>query len=100
MNKNDLIQKAGGVIKTQYDAKRIINYLFMSMRDALMAHEKVVIHGFGSFHIITRKAKVGRNIHTGKTVPIPARFVIKFKKAKDFNLEKIEETTSKNTVEN
>jgi hypothetical protein len=56
-----------------------------SLSDALaICNDKVVVQGFGSFHVVMRKPKKGRNIKSGQEVLIPARPAIKFRKAKDF----------------
>ena len=38
--------------------------------------------GFGTFSVIKRKAREGRNPQTGKTIKIPAKKVVKFKPGK------------------
>jgi DNA-binding protein HU-beta len=38
--------------------------------------------GFGSFSIVKRAPRLGRNPKTGEEVPIPARRVVKFRPGK------------------
>lgn len=38
--------------------------------------------GFGTFSVIKRKARQGRNPQTGKAIKIPAKKVVKFKAGK------------------
>jgi DNA-binding protein HU-beta len=38
--------------------------------------------GFGTFSVIKRKARAGRNPQTGKAIKIPAKKVVKFKAGK------------------
>ena len=38
--------------------------------------------GFGTFSVVKRKAREGRNPHTGKAIKIPAKKVVKFKAGK------------------
>ncbi len=38
--------------------------------------------GFGTFSVVKRKAREGRNPQTGKTIKIPAKKVVKFKAGK------------------
>jgi DNA-binding protein HU-beta len=38
--------------------------------------------GFGTFSVVKRKAREGRNPQTGKTIKIPAKKVVKFKPGK------------------
>lgn len=84
MNKADMVEGVSKLTGSRVEAQRIVDSLFQSMRDALRKGEKVVVQGFGSFHIVMRKPKKGRNIKTGQEVLIPARPAVKFRKAKDF----------------
>ena len=43
---------------------------------------KIGIVGFGTFSVVKRKAREGRNPQTGKAIKIPAKKVIKFKAGK------------------
>lgn len=52
------------------------------MRKALQEGDKVVVQGFGSFHVVMRKSKPARNPRTGEPVLIPPRRRVKFKMAK------------------
>lgn len=84
MNKADMVEGVSKLTGSRVEAQRIVDFLFKSMRDALRQSEKVVVQGFGSFHVVMRKPKKGRNIKTGQEVLIPARQAIKFRKGKDF----------------
>ena len=84
MNKADMVEGVSKLTGSRVEAQRIVDYLFTSMRDTLRKHEKVVVQGFGSFHVVIRKAKKGRNIKTGQEVLIPARPAIKFRQGKEF----------------
>ena len=86
MNKADMVEGVSKLTGSRVEAQRIVDYLFKAMRDALRRSEKVVVQGFGSFHVVMRKPKKGRNIKTGQEVLIPARPAIKFRKGKDFLL--------------
>ena len=46
--------------------------------------DNVYLRGFGTFHIIERKEKVGRNISKNTSVVIPAHKIPKFKPSKEF----------------
>ena len=48
----------------------------------LIAGNKVAISGFGTFEARQRKARVGRNPHTGEAVDIPASRAPAFKAGK------------------
>lgn len=43
---------------------------------------KLGLVGFGTFSVVKRKARVGRNPQTGKAIKIPAKKVVKFKVGK------------------
>jgi DNA-binding protein HU-beta len=43
---------------------------------------KLGIVGFGTFSVMKRKAREGRNPQTGKAIKIPAKKVVKFKAGK------------------
>lgn len=83
MNKLDLIQSVAGVVTTQTEAKAAVNKVFEAMRKALEDGDKVVVQGFGSFHVVMRKSKPARNPRTGEPVQIPPRRRVKFKMSKE-----------------
>ena len=83
MNKADLAAVVSNVVGTQMEAKAAVTQLFEAMRKALRDGEKVVVQGFGSFHVVMRKSKPARNPRTGEPVMIPPRRRVKFKMAKD-----------------
>ncbi|MFC1852133.1 HU family DNA-binding protein, partial [candidate division CSSED10-310 bacterium] len=49
---------------------------------ALKGGDKVTFVGFGSFSVVKRKAREGRNPRTGKKIKIPATKVPKFSAGK------------------
>lgn len=83
MNKADLAAVVSNVVGTQMEAKAAVTQLFEAMRKALRDGDKVVVQGFGSFHVVMRKSKPARNPRTGEPVMIPPRRRVKFKMAKD-----------------
>lgn len=83
MNKADLTEIVTQVIGNQQEAKTAVTRLFDAMRHALREGDKVVVQGFGSFHVVMRKSKPARNPRTGEAVTIPPRRRVKFKMAKD-----------------
>jgi len=58
---------------TNKAAKEAIKVLLNGIRDALKREEKVVLTGFGTFSLRSRKTRKGRNPKTGETITIPAR---------------------------
>jgi len=79
-----MIEGVSKLTGSRVESQRIVDYLFQTMRESLRRGEKVVVQGFGSFHVVMRKPKKGRNIRTGEEVLIPERPAIKFRKGKDF----------------
>ena len=83
MKKKDLVEsisKQCDISKTT--ATDAIDIIFQSITDALNNDEKVDIKGFGSFNISDRKARKGRNPHTGEEIEIKASRVPTFKASK------------------
>ena len=83
MKKKDLVEsisKQCDISKTT--ASDAINIIFQSITDAINNDEKVDIKGFGSFNISDRKARKGRNPHTGEEIEIKASRVPTFKASK------------------
>jgi len=84
MNKSSLIE----FIATQDDvaskaaAGRIVDALFDKVSDTLAAGEEVSIAGIGTFHVVAREAREGRNPQSGETIQIPAKNVPKFRAGK------------------
>jgi nucleoid DNA-binding protein len=83
MNKMNLIEDVSRVVATRTEAKAAVNRVFDAMRKALQDGNKVVVQGFGSFHVVMRKSKPARNPRTGEPVQIPPRRRVKFKMSKE-----------------
>jgi DNA-binding protein HU-beta len=47
--------------------------------ETLQSGDRVQIAGFGTFSVVERAAREGRNPRTGETIPIPASKGVKFK---------------------
>ena len=80
MTKADFVktlkEKAG--LATQAQAEAAYEAFFSSIGSALKNDDSVSISGFGSFSVVARKARKGRNPQTGKEIQIPARKAVKF----------------------
>ncbi len=88
MNKQDLatqMVKDSGLSKAA--AVKVIDALVDAITDELKNKDgKVTLVGFGTFKVIRRAAKTGRNPKTKEAIKIPAKNVVKFvpgKKLKD-----------------
>ena len=79
MTKAELVDqiraKAGLASKAQ--AERVLNATLDSLTDALKSGNSVTFTGFGSFKVVQRAARKGRNPRTGEEIQIPAGFGVK-----------------------
>jgi nucleoid DNA-binding protein len=85
MNKQEiatLIQKEADLDsrKAGEDAYEII---LETIRDTLGKGESVSVRGFGTFQVVNRKARTGRNPQTGESIKIPATRSVKFTPGKE-----------------
>lgn len=86
MNKNELIESiALSAQITKLAAERGLNGLLSTLSTAMQAGKRVTLVGFGSFTVVERAPRKGRNPKTGETVPIPHRRVVKFRPGKDLS---------------
>lgn len=73
MNKSDLIAQIAGELHTsKLAANRLLDTVLEKIRDGLKEEGTVTITGFGTFEVKDRKARVGRNPHTGEPIRIEA----------------------------
>ncbi|WPD23634.1 MAG: HU family DNA-binding protein [Candidatus Electrothrix scaldis] len=79
MNKLDLVKTlAQSANISKADAERGLVSLLQTMRGAIEDGERINLVGFGSFSVIDRAPRVGRNPKTGEQVKIPSRRSVKF----------------------
>jgi len=80
MNKADLITAmAEKACMTKVDAKAALEAFICAASDALVNGDRLSLIGFGTFSIMNRPARKGRNPRTKKEIMIPAKKVVKFK---------------------
>ena len=80
MNKSELIDaiaEESGLTKA--DSKKALDALIKASGETLKKGENITLVGFGTFSVVQREAKTGRNPQTGKPLEIPAKKVVKFK---------------------
>ncbi|MGP9666535.1 HU family DNA-binding protein [Psychrobacter sp. AOP31-A1-22] len=86
MNKSELVssmaKKAG---TTQKEARLLLEAFQDSLVEAMVADDKLMLVGFGTFSVIEKNARVGRNPKTGEAVHIPAKRTIKLKVSDKLN---------------
>lgn len=62
----------------------IVEEIMESIKSNMVGGENVYLRGFGTFGVIERKEKLGRNISKNTAVVIPAHKIPKFKPSKEF----------------
>ncbi|HIP39100.1 MAG TPA: HU family DNA-binding protein [Desulfocapsa sulfexigens] len=83
MNKAELVASvAKSANTTKVQAEMVLNGVLENMVRAMKAGEKVTLLGFGTFSVVERVEKKGRNPQTGQDIIIPAHYAVKFKPGK------------------
>ena len=86
MNKNDLIESiAVSAQISKIAAEKGLNGLLSTMSAAMKDGKRVTLVGFGSFSVVDRAPRVGRNPKTGEAGRIPPRIVVKFRPGKNLS---------------
>ena len=80
MTKAEVVKslKAKAGLATLAQAETAYDSLFGIIKAALKKGDALAITGFGSFKVVQRKARKGRNPRTGKELKIPAHKAVKF----------------------
>ncbi|UCG93965.1 MAG: HU family DNA-binding protein [Candidatus Aerophobus sp.] len=80
MNKAELVEEvADQTGLTKRVSREAVDAMISAITDSLAREERVTLVGFGSFQVMQRKARRGRNPQTGRELQIPAKKVPKFK---------------------
>lgn len=84
MNKAELVEavQKGAGLETKALAGRVVEALFETITKALARGEDVAITGFGTFRVVKRAAREGRNPKTGEKIQIKASTKPKFRAGK------------------
>ena len=86
MNKKELVQRMSGEggpgIFPFKKSEKIVESILQVISDELVGGGSVTLVGFGTFKIVQRKARTGRNPKTGETIKIAAKKVVIFKAGK------------------
>lgn len=80
MNKADLVNlmaENAGITKRQ--ATAALDSIVEGITKTLKSGKKVTLVGFGTFTVIKRAARKGRNPATGESIKIKAKKVVKFR---------------------
>jgi DNA-binding protein HU-beta len=78
MNKADLIDEVAKIVDTRKIAQEVVDCVISSITRCLKKGEDVTLVRFGTFKVVKRKARKGRNPLTGEEIDIKATKVPKF----------------------
>ena len=86
MVRSELLQKMCNLHPNiiRKDMEKILEIIFFEITKALCEGKNIEIRGFGTYKIIKRKARVGRNPKNSELVQIPEKNAIKWKISKIF----------------
>ena len=84
MVKSELIQKLCNANPNMLrrDIEKILDIIFTELTKALCRGENIEIRGFGSYKVVSRKARIGRNPRNSENIQIPAKKAIRWKMSK------------------
>ena len=84
MTKADLVEAVyrvhGGL--SRKESADIVEHLLETLKRVLLLGEKVQVSGFGSFEVVARSARKGRNPQTGDVIEIDSRRSLVFRPSK------------------
>ncbi|MFA6769730.1 MAG: HU family DNA-binding protein [Bacteroidales bacterium] len=80
MNKAELISAIAAQSNlTKVDSKKALDAFINVAGETLKNGDRLTLVGFGSFSVMERNARIGRNPRTGEKIQIAAKKVVKFK---------------------
>jgi integration host factor subunit beta len=99
MNRSDLIQLLADRFSQlpQKDTEAAVSAILDTMNNALARGHRIEIRGFGSFTVVHRAPRLGRNPRSGAAVDIPERRAPHFKVGKA--LREAVDSPTKNAVQ-
>lgn len=83
MNKGELVNEVAQVVGSKKVAEEAVNCVLDTITGSLKKGDRVTLVGFGTFSVLQRAARSGRNPQTGKTIKIKAKKVPKFTAGKN-----------------
>ncbi len=80
MTKAELVSRmADDADITKTMAENVLNGLIEAIGGALASGDKITLVGFGTFEVVERSQREGRNPRTGEVMTIPASKTVRFK---------------------
>ncbi len=67
------------------EAQRIIDNMLNTIKGKLLEGDKIMLTGFGVFHVVHRKQRRGINPQSGDSILIKSRKYVSFKPSKILN---------------
>ncbi len=89
MNKTELINHVVDNVEglTKVLGTKVVNAVFDAIKQGLKNDKEVAIVGHGSYVVVERSARDGRNPQTGEIMRIPSTKAVRFKVGKDLKDE-------------
>ena len=78
MKKAELVNEVAKVLNTKKEAQLAVDSLLNNISQALENKQNVRLAGFGTFKLVEKKARNGRNPKTGEPIEIKASTKVKF----------------------
>ncbi len=86
MTKAELVAKIASEARiTKSQADKAVAGFVSTVSAALSGGDKITLVGFGTFSVVAKSQREGRNPGTGEKIKIPASKVVKFKAGKTLN---------------
>ncbi len=83
MNKTELVAAMAAKAElSKKDSEKALKAFMETVSEQLKKGEKIQLVGFGTFEVVKRAARTGKNPQTGKAIKIPASKAPKFKAGK------------------
>lgn len=84
MTKKEIVKYvANATDNTVKETELVVDTFIDYIKQSLVQHEDVTIHGLGKFTTPLRGARTARNPRTGEAVEVPPRYTVTFKPAKE-----------------
>jgi len=86
MVRSELLQKLCNLYPNilRKDIEKVLEIIFQEIVEALREGKNIEIRGFGTYKVVKRKARIGRNPKNSELVQIPEKKAIKWKTSKVF----------------
>lgn len=78
MNKGDLINEVAKVTTKKQQAQEAVDCVLSAITKALQEKDTVTLVGFGTFKVVERKTRQGRNPRTGEEITIEGKYIPRF----------------------